>query len=120
MKKTIFVIYYLIMVLISISEYNYPAFKPLYNFFDDKDKFMHFIQYFILVILGLSTFKISIKFKNFIIIIILLMFSSGIAEFIQLYLPTRDSSYIDWYYDIFGGTAAFFIFAVINKLCYRD
>ena len=121
MKIIIFLIYYFIIISVSVSDFNSPELKNIYSFFDDKDKIMHFIQYFILVVLGLYTFKINVKFKNFIIILILLMFSSGIAEFIQLYLPTRDSSYTDWYYDILGGSSAFFTFAIINKLlCYRD
>ena len=119
-KKIILGFYYLIIILLSLNNFDYPGLQSLYDFFDDKDKFMHFIQYFVLIVLALFTLSIKVNFKNFILICLFLMISSGLAEFIQLYLSSRDSSYMDWFYDIIGGVSGFFIFASIDRLCYKN
>ena len=118
-KKIIFLIYYLIIVLISVNNFDNKQFQPLYNFFDDKDKVMHFIQYFILVILAFFSFKIEANVKFFLLTCFFIMLSSGLAEFVQLYLSARDSSCIDWFYDILGGVFGFFTFLGASKLCYK-
>ena len=119
-KKYFFLTYYLTIIFLSINNFNIKELREFYFFFDDKDKIMHFSQYFILVILALFTFRIDINIKNFLVFCLLIMISSGMAEFAQLYLPTRDSSYIDWSYDILGGACGFFFFAGINRLCYKN
>ena len=91
--------------------------KKLYIFFDDKDKFLHFAQYFFLIVLGLFSFKITIDVKNFIFILIFIMISSGFSELAQMHLSARDASYIDWIFDIGGGISGFIVFSGINKLC---
>ena len=115
--KIIFIIYYLLIVFLSVNNFNIDELKKLYIFFDDKDKFMHFAQYFLLVILGLFSFKIAINSKNFVFILIFIMISSGLSESAQIYLSARDASYIDWLYDIGGGISGFIVFSGMNKLC---
>ena len=116
-KKIIFSTYYLIIIFISINNFNNKEFQSLYDFFNDKDKVMHFIQYFILVILAFFTFKIKVNIKNFLLTCFFIMLSSGLAEFIQSYLSARDSSFIDWFYDVLGGVFGFFTFLGISKSC---
>ena len=115
--KIIFIIYYSLVIFLSINNFNIDELKRLYIFFDDKDKFMHFSQYFLLVMLGLFSFKITINSKSFLFILIFTMTSSGLSEFAQIYLSARDASYIDWFYDIGGGISGFIVFSGINKLC---
>ena len=119
-KKIIFLIYYLVIIFLSTSDFNVRELRPLYSFFEDKDKFMHFFQYFILVALAVFTFKVTFTLRNFVLMCLFIMFSSGISEFIQLYLSTRNSSYIDWSYDVLGGVCSFFIFTGIRHICYKD
>jgi len=115
--KIIFIIYYSLVIFLSINNFNIDELKRLYIFFDDKDKFMHFSQYFLLVMLGLFSFKITINSKSFLFILIFTMTSSGLSEFAQIYLSARDASYIDWFYDIGGGISGFIVFSGVNKLC---
>ena len=119
-NKIIFLVYYLIIIFFSVNNFNIEELRSLYNFFDDKDKFMHFIQYFILVMLGLASFKVSINFRTFILIISFIMISSASAEVVQLYLSSRDSSYIDWGYDVLGGVCGFLIFSGLNTICCKN
>ena len=119
-QKTIFLIYYFCIIFLSINNFNIEELRSLYNFFNDKDKFMHFAQYFILVILGLSSFNTELNFKNFILILLFIMTTSAMAEFIQMHLSSRDSSYFDWLYDVFGGACGFLIFLGFNKICYKN
>ena len=115
--KIIFIIYYSLVIFLSINNFNIDELKRLYIFFDDKDKFMHFSQYFLLVMLGLFSFKITINSKSFLFILIFTMTSSGLSEFAQIYLSARDASYIDWFYDVGGGISGFIVFTGLNKLC---
>jgi len=116
-KKIIFSTYYLIIIIISINNFNNKEFQPLYDFFNDKDKVMHFIQYFILVILAFFTFKLEVNIKSFLLICFFIMLSSGLAEFAQSYLSARDSSFTDWIYDVLGGVFGFFTSSGISRLC---
>lgn len=116
-KIYIFIVYYLIIIFLSINNLNIDKLQSFYNFFDDKDKLMHFLQYFFLVILALFCFEIDMNIKNFILICILTMMSSGISEFAQMYLSSRDSSYFDWFYDVGGGVFGFVIFLGVSRIC---
>ncbi len=116
-KKIIFITYYFLLIAISINNFNNKDFQVIYEFFNDKDKAMHFIQYFILVLLAFFTFKIKVSIKSFGLLCLFIVLSSGLSEFIQLYLPGRNSSYTDFFYDISGGIFAFIVFSGVNRLC---
>ena len=120
MQKIIFLIYYSILIFLSFNNLNTESLQSLYDFFDDKDKFMHFIQYFILVMLGLSAFRIAVNLKSFVLILVFIVISSGTSEFFQLYLSSRDSSYIDLAYDMLGGICGFLIFMGLNIICFKN
>ena len=119
-KKSVFLCYYLIIVLLSVNNFNFKELQFLYDFFDDKDKFLHFVQYFIFVILALYTFKIKHDSTSFVALCLFIMISSGIAEFIQISLPSRNSSYIDSFYDVLGGACGFMFFSGVSKVCCRN
>ena len=118
-KKIIFGLYYLAIIFLSINDFNCQELKSLYDFFNDKDKIMHFFQYFILALLALFSFQININLKNFILLCLFIIISSGMSEFIQMFLSSRDSSYIDCLYDISGGVFGFIVFVGIKKICYK-
>ena len=118
-KKIIFIIYYFLLIAISVNNFNNKDLQFVYDFFNSKDKVMHFIQYFILVLLAFFTFKIKASIKSFGFLCLFIMFSSGLSEFIQLYLPGRNSSYTDFFYDISGVIFAFIAFSGVNQLCYK-
>ena len=118
-KKIIFISYYFLLIAISVNNFNNKDFQIVYDFFNDKDKAMHFIQYFILVSLAFFTFKIRASVKSFGFLCLFIMLSSGLSEFTQLYLPGRNSSYTDFFYDISGGIFAFIVFSGVNQLCYK-
>jgi len=120
MQKIIFLVYYSILIFLSFNNFNIESLRPVYDFFDDKDKIMHFMQYFILIILGLSAFRVAINFKSFILVFIFIIISSGTSEFIQLYLSSRDSSYLDSLYDVLGGICGFLTFLGFNIICYKN
>ena len=107
----------MLIIFLSVSNFNNTELKSLYVFLNDKDKFMHFIQYFLLVILALFSFEITLSIKNFILVCIFIMISSGLSESIQIYLSLRDSSCLDWFYDVIGGIFGFITFLGINKIC---
>ena len=114
-KKIIFWVYYFIIFLLSVNGRYSDKFKTLYEY----DKTIHFIQYFILVLLGIIFFKIKASLKNFLIIILFIIISSAIAELIQLYIPERDSNLVDFFYNIAGGISAMLVFIGV-KLCCKN
>ena len=117
MKMYIFIVYYLIIIFLSINNLDVEKLQSMYNYFDEKDKFMHFLQYFFLVILALFCFEIDMNIKNFILVCIFTMLSSAMSEFIQIYLSSRDSSCFDWFFDVTGGIFGFIVFLGINRIC---
>ena len=106
-KKVAFGFYYIIIIILSMINYNeLENLRFLYKY----DKIIHFMQYFFLIFFFINIFHIKTNIKNFFVILFFIIVSSFLIEFVQSYIPGRDSNIIDTVYDIFGGVSAFLIF----------
>ena len=116
-KQIIFFTYYLFVIFFSTNNFSIQELQVIYDFLNDKDKMMHFIQYFILIILALFSFRVEPNLKNFMFLCLFAAISSATFELIQNYLSARDSSWMDCVYDIFGAISGFLVFKWLRKVC---
>ena len=107
--------YCLSMVFIALSNCDCPA---NYRALCGNDKLIHFTQYFVLILLVVLVFKININIWNGILLFTLISGISFAVEFIQFYIPGRDSTYLDSFYDILGALSGFLIAFWIRR-CYK-
>tara|TARA_Y100001968_G_C18912166_1_gene505762 strand:- start:122 stop:496 length:375 start_codon:yes stop_codon:yes gene_type:complete len=114
-KKLGVFLYCSLMVFLTLNNYNCP---DDYRAICNNDKLIHFIQYFILVLLIVMAFKIEINVLNSIFLFIGIAALSFSLEFIQSYIPARDSTYLDSFYDILGALSGFLLLIWMRK-CYK-
>lgn len=106
-KKYIFTImllsYIFLIIFFAVSK-SVPT-PPLKN----QDKILHFLEFLILAALLYKTFSIyNIKYPKLTAVIIGILFAA-VSEIIQIYIPGRSFSSLDFLADIMGITIALVI-----------
>lgn len=93
----------ILLIYIIIMLFGFIIFIPKNaTLLNNNDKFIHFIEFFILTILSLKTFQLF-KFKHYYLLsIILISIFTVISESIQYFIPYRSFSYYDMIADVVG------------------
>ena len=101
-KVVILFIYVIFMILNSVIIFSFESHLWKY------DKYIHFIEFFILGLLTINIFIKQIDTKTFIILFFLIICIAVFDEGIQYLIPSRIPDIYDLYYDIVGGFLGMF------------
>ena len=80
------------------------------------DKYIHFIEFFVLGLLTINIFIKQINIKTFIVLYALIISVAIFDEGIQFLIPNRIPDINDLYYDLVGGLLGMLILFLKEKL----
>ena len=107
-KVIILLIYVLFMIINSVVTFSFES--QLWKY----DKYVHFIEFFILGILIINIFLSKLDLKLFAVLLLLVACIGLIDEGIQFLIPGRIPDIKDFYYDIFGGSFGMLLLYLFN------
>ena len=97
-KKVIILFVYVAFMIIN-SAVTFSFESQLWKY----DKYVHFIEFFILGILIINIFIPNLSFKLFASLLILIFFIAAFDECLQFFIPRRYPDINDFLFDILGG-----------------
>ncbi len=110
MKLIMLIFTYLAILVVGLYDYQSSGDIELFTHYD---KFIHFFQYFILAIIASSIFYAKHLF--ILKLIVFIAISSLTIECMQSYIPSRNSSAGDFFFDILGGFMGLLTFLKFKK-----
>ena len=96
-KVIILFVYVAFMIINSALTFSFES--QLWKY----DKYVHFIEFFILGILIINIFLSNLNFKQFMLFLLLILVIAMMDEGIQFMIPGRIPDLNDLYYDVLGG-----------------
>ena len=97
------------MILNSVMNFSFES--NLWKY----DKYIHFIEFYILGLLIINIFIKNINYKTFVLLYISIVLIAIFDEGIQFLIPSRIPDINDLYYDLLGGFLGMFTLFIKEK-----
>ena len=107
-KVIILLVYVAFMIINSVVTFSFE--NQLWKY----DKYIHFIEFFILGILIINIFLSKLNLKKFILLLLLITIIGALDEGIQFLIPERIPDINDLYYDVLGGFSGMLLLYVLK------